>query len=62
MTLKYWQRVRVKSWFYEGMVGTLFYESQSNTWVDDYYGVLIDKWTTTERTLSFQKDNLEIIL
>lgn len=64
MIMKYWQKVRVKSWFYEGLEWKLHFESASNDWSDrDSYGVLIhENAPHLMRVLTFLKTDLEIIL
>lgn len=57
---KYWTKVRVTSWFYEGMEGKLHYPSASNNWSDeDFYGVLMDE--PQIGVMSFRITDLEVI-
>lgn len=61
MTLKYWQKVRVKSWFYAG-IWFIVWDKDDN-W---YYEVKrwFNEWETIvhETIILVTEDNLEIIL
>lgn len=57
--LKYWQKVRVKSWFYEGMVGIL--KKEFKTWLPNLlYLVQMDDFQSWE-LIELYDCNLEII-
>lgn len=64
--MKYWQKVRVKSWFYEGMEGIVinkllwFYQIRYGKWDREPYGEVMKREFLT--TFLIKKSDLEIIL
>ena len=62
--LKYWQKVRVKSWFYEGMEGALvsIVDTPLSTLAEVFYNIRIPALQEESNLIIEHVDNLEIIL
>lgn len=58
--MKYWQKVKITYWFYEGCTWKLHYPSASNKWDEnDCYWVAMDDATLW--LITFSVNDLEII-
>lgn len=59
--LKYWQKVRVKSWFYEGIEWIVYREAAWFLWREFIVNLLNKEWRIIAIEV-FRESNLEIIL
>lgn len=63
--MKYWDKVRIKSWFYEGMEGIAYKPVSSTIILKDqpwFYEIKLDSLPENDNIVYQNEDNLEIIL